>query len=294
MKFPFQALLKKPARKIDKKLTFVLSGGGSHGALQVGALYALLENGFQPDLLVGTSIGSANAAMLALHGFTKHGMDELAAAWREAAKIDLLPVNYLWLAWRTMFGRSSEDPSGQIKDFIVRHGITPNLCFSAFTSPQLIIVSSDLNTGQPVLHGVSPEEKVLDAILLSTALPPWTMPVKKQGRYEMDGGIVSNLPIEPALTFGATAIVALDLTDMRDLPGRTEGVATFLNKLTVAVEKRQSMLELELAHARGIPTLYIELLGKQPIPLWDFTHSEELISAGYEIAKQELKEHPKF
>lgn len=44
---------------------FVLSGGGNLGSLQVGMLRALLEAGIVPDMLVGTSIGSVNAAALA-------------------------------------------------------------------------------------------------------------------------------------------------------------------------------------------------------------------------------------
>jgi NTE family protein len=80
---------------MKKKLAFVLSGGGSRGALQVGALQALLESGLQPDLLVGTSIGAVNATFLALHGFSKSGLDLLAATWRKAATLDLLPSNYV-------------------------------------------------------------------------------------------------------------------------------------------------------------------------------------------------------
>lgn len=53
---------------MERCTAFVLGGGGSRGALQVGALRALLEAGIVPDLLVGTSIGAANAAGLALWG----------------------------------------------------------------------------------------------------------------------------------------------------------------------------------------------------------------------------------
>ena len=55
---------------MKQKLTFVLSGGGAYGALQVGALRVLWEHQIRPDLLVGTSIGSVNAAFVALNGFT--------------------------------------------------------------------------------------------------------------------------------------------------------------------------------------------------------------------------------
>ena len=40
-----------------RKLAFALGGGGARGALQAGALRALLEAGIEPDLLAGTSTG---------------------------------------------------------------------------------------------------------------------------------------------------------------------------------------------------------------------------------------------
>ncbi|MEO7703420.1 MAG: patatin-like phospholipase family protein [Thermoflexales bacterium] len=45
--------------------TFVLSGGGNRGPLEVGALRALLERGIQPEMIVGSSAGALNGAMLA-------------------------------------------------------------------------------------------------------------------------------------------------------------------------------------------------------------------------------------
>lgn len=44
---------------------FVLSGGGSLGAVQVGMLLALAERDITPDLVVGTSVGAINAAWVA-------------------------------------------------------------------------------------------------------------------------------------------------------------------------------------------------------------------------------------
>ena len=44
---------------------FVLSGGGSLGAVQVGMLRALFEKGLCPDFLIGTSVGAVNAAWVA-------------------------------------------------------------------------------------------------------------------------------------------------------------------------------------------------------------------------------------
>lgn len=273
---------------MSQKLAFVLGGGGARGALQVGALQALLESGFQPDLLVGTSIGAVNATFLALHGFSKHSLDLLTIAWQKAASLDLLPANYFWLTLRAMFGRSSRNPSQCIRDFFIATGLDPQLRFVDVRQPGLIIVSSDLNTGKPVLHGNSPDEGILEALLVSTALPPWVMPVRKQGRYLIDGGVVSNLPIEPALMVGATQVVALDLTDDRDLFGPGNQLGIFMDKLAFAIEKRQADLERELAKARGIPLIYIGLIGKDPVPFWDFRNTDELIARGYEITRQAI------
>ena len=44
---------------------FILSGGGTLGSIQVGMLEALFEADIHPEVLVGSSIGSVNAAFLA-------------------------------------------------------------------------------------------------------------------------------------------------------------------------------------------------------------------------------------
>jgi NTE family protein len=283
-------MIKKTGNAVENKLAFALSGGGSRGALQVGAMYALLEYGLQPDLLIGVSIGAANATHIALKGFSKESLDMLVNVWHQAGSNDLLPANYIWLTVRAMFGRSSRDPSRHLKEFLIAKGITPELSFAEIRKPQLILVSSDLNTGEPILHGVQPDDKVLDALLLSTALPPWFMPERKEDRYLVDGAVVSHLPVEPAMNVGATKIVAFDLLDSGELQEAGDGVRGFFGRLIRTVEKRQVDLELKLAKARGIPVFYLGLLGETPIPIWDFHHTDELIARGYAITRSAIEE----
>ncbi len=64
------------------RTAFVLSGGASLGALQVGMLRALYERGIAPDLLVGASAGALNAAFVASRPQTVATADELATIWR--------------------------------------------------------------------------------------------------------------------------------------------------------------------------------------------------------------------
>ena len=260
---------------MEKQLAFVLGGGGSRGALQVGSLHAFFEHGYQPDLFVGTSIGAVNGAFLALNGFSQDSLDRLSMTWQKAAEMDLLPSNYIQSTLRAMLGRSSTNPAQRIRDFFIQNGLTPELCFSDLTGPRLIIVSADLNSGRPVLYGEAPDDKVLDALLMSTALPPWNMPVKKQSQYLMDGGVLSNLPIQAALRMGATQIIALNLLD----------------RLTFSVQQRHADLELELAKAQGVAIFYLNLVGKAPVALWDFRRTAELIDQGYELTQQTLSQY---
>ncbi len=274
---------------MGNKLALVLGGGGARGALQVGALRALFERGYRPDLLVGTSAGAVNATGVALHGVSRTALERLESAWLRAAEIDLLPSNYVWMTLRAILRRSNLNSAERFRDFFVQNGVTPDLRFGGLPGPQLIIVSSDLNTGKPVLYGAAPGDSVLDALLISTALPPWVLPVSRQGQYLMDGAVVSGVPIEPALQCGATEIIALDLTDARDRAGQASGFGVFLNKLASAVEQRQVDLELKLARAQGIPVKYINLTGAEAVQIWDFRHARELIARGYDLARQALQ-----
>ena len=52
-------------------LGVALEGGGARGAFHIGAIKALLEEGYKIDGIVGTSIGAFNAAMIAQGDFEK-------------------------------------------------------------------------------------------------------------------------------------------------------------------------------------------------------------------------------
>src|SRR5664279_980294 len=52
--------------QLPRPVGFVLGGGGSLGAIQVGMLQALAERDIYPDVVAGTSVGSLNGAVVAL------------------------------------------------------------------------------------------------------------------------------------------------------------------------------------------------------------------------------------
>lgn len=277
---------------MKRQLAFVLSGGGARGALQVGALKALLEAGIRPDMLVGTSIGGVNAAFLALRGITLQSVEELVAAWDDAARADLLPANYLWLTVRSLLGRPSTSQAHRLSDFFAAHGVAPELHFGDIRGVRLVLVATDMNAGGTALFGLDPTDSVLEGLLASTALPPWVMPMERKDQLLIDGGMLSNLPIEPALLAGATEIIALDLKDPREAQALPQGIAPFLARLIYSVEQRQQHLELALASARHVPVTHIRLLGDAYVPVWDFASTDELICRGYQVTQEQLAKRP--
>ncbi len=154
----------------------------------------------------------------------------------------------------------------------------------------MILVSADLNCAQPVFYGIDPHQSVLEGVLASTALPPWVHPLEVEDRFLMDGGSISNLPIEPAILHGATEIIALDLPSRGEIDQEAHGFGPFWAKLLTTIGDRQIYLEMELARAKGIPVHLVGLTSRPPVPIWDFSQTQILVETGYQQMKSVLKE----
>jgi len=163
---------------MKKCLAFVLGGGGARGALQVGALRALFEAGYQPDLLVGTSIGSVNAAGLALWGVNLNGVKVLEQAYQDATDSKLMDPRLARFALKAMSLHSDKRASHQVAKFLISKGVTPDLCFGQISNVRLGLIGADLDTGEPVIYGQHAEQSILEGVLASTALQPWFSPIE--------------------------------------------------------------------------------------------------------------------
>ena len=272
---------------MKKNLAFVLGGGGARGALQVGALRALFEAGYQPDLLVGTSIGAANAAGLALWGANLDGVAALEKAYQSTAEGNLMDSPGR-LVWHAISGRPFYT-SKRAKEFLIAAGITPDMLFGHVQNPRLGLVGAEMGSGHPLIYGLDPGQSVLEGVLASCAVPPWFEPIENDDQLILDGGALSNLPIEPALIMGATEIIALDLS----VSPSTSGPMNRFNQLERSISafrKREIDLEIALAEAKGVPVHYMQLQSFPPIQMWDFSTYRNLIEIGYETAKKHISE----
>jgi NTE family protein len=116
------------------------------------------------------------------------------------------------------------------------------------------------------------------------------MPLQKDGRMIIDGGALSNLPIEPALRMGATEIIALDLDDSSLIPAENLTLPQYFQKALFAASRRHVQLETQIAEMQGVPVRRIDFQGLAKTPMWDFSDYRRLRQAGYEKAKKVIAE----
>lgn len=261
---------------------FVLSGGGNRGAMQVGALHALLERGIEPDILVGTSAGALNAAYLAAHPGLQ-GVAELGEVWARVAKADVYSGGRVSALWRLARGRESLYPNANLRRFIESHVPDGVRRFGDIRGAQLYIVAARLETGELRLFGDNPDELILDALMSSTAIPPFWPPWRCQdGELCIDGGVVADLPVGVALEKGAREIYALHTTAGPEEPHVPDNAWEISQQAITAMLRRQREVELQrVAQERDVRLHYIQLVPPEELPLWDFSHAAELIEAGY-------------
>jgi len=205
----------------------------------------------------------------------------------------LLDPRLLEFAWNAVLRSQNHRGSRCAREFVIAEGILPDLRFGQLQNVRLATVAADLHTGGPVIYGWDPEQSVMEGVLASIAIPPWFAPIEKDGQYIIDGGALSNLPIEAAIRLGATEIIALDLHDRDAYADVNKTIDPLLTKLSSAITQRQLDLEMELASARGVSVHYVSLRSTPPVPLWDFKTHRDLFKIGYETMKYEISRWPR-
>jgi NTE family protein len=196
------------------RTAFVLSGGASLGALQVGMLRALYEHGVSPDLLVATSAGAMNAAYVASRPQTVATTRELARIWRELRRDDVFPVNP-WTLIGGLLGRRDHVVSGgALRALVARHVQFDDLADAPIP---LHLVAFDLDRRREVLLSAG---STVDAVAGAAAVPGVLPPVRFGDQRLIDGGVVNNTPISHAIELGAERIYVLPTLDASPVPGR--------------------------------------------------------------------------
>lgn len=189
--------------KTDSPLTaFVLAGGGSLGAIEVGMLRALVAHGLRPDLVVGSSVGAINSVFFAADP-TAEGVRRLESIWRGLRRQDVFPVGVAGVA-RGLLGRQGHMLSpAALTRLLGDHLPVANL---EQTAIPVCVIATDVLRGAEVRLRAGP---ALSALLASTAIPGLFPPVRIGDRLLVDGAVANHTPISTAIALGATRVVVL-------------------------------------------------------------------------------------
>jgi NTE family protein len=118
------------------RVAFVLYGGASLGAIQVGMLHALYERRIVPQLIVGSSVVAVNGAFIASRPQTVPTARELASIWRGLRRGQIFPLNPLTGFLGFMGARDHLVPGSSLRTHVAAHshGQRWRGCRSSFTS----------------------------------------------------------------------------------------------------------------------------------------------------------------
>jgi NTE family protein len=181
---------------------FVLGGGGVLGAVEVGMLRALLERGIRPDLVVGTSVGAVNGALVAADP-TPDTADHLRAVWEELASSGVFGGSVFARVGTLVRTRTHLHPHEPLRDLLAAH--LPVRTFAELEVPFQCVAASIERAAE---HWFA-EGPLVDAVLASCAVPGLLPPVEIDGEHYLDGGLVHSIPVGRAVALGADTVYVL-------------------------------------------------------------------------------------
>ena len=277
-----------------RKRVFILGGGASLGAHQVGAIRYLDEQGIRPDAIVGSSIGVINACLYASGG--PDLMEEAWSSFRTGARVFRPSLRHNPIAGLSLFSMDPlADSIEQHLDFGKIHDSPLELSF--------IVLNLSRGEGQFVSNrGARSPEELRRFARAGYAIPPLFPPVRVRGEYYVDGGFAWNVPLLQAVEMGATEIYVLAVIATQ-LPFKRSfrGFPDYLARLTDVMWRTlgnvgfvTTRIEADGTY-RGVPVTVIhpteELAGFSLTSLLRSSprRNRQLITAGYRDAKRELR-----
>jgi len=186
-----------------KKVAFILAGGASRGAYQAGCLKRLEEEGIEPDLIVGSSIGVCNSLV-----YTSGGAEALWAFWSRARSLP--QILDLSVRRNAIFGNSFFSMDRLIR--YVEKEVDLDRCFHS--ERELTYILANLSAGHEELRGNRSEpdvDRFRTVTRIGYSIPVLHPLIELDGDLYADGGFLWNVPFEYAERWGATDIYILSV-----------------------------------------------------------------------------------
>lgn len=184
---------------------FVLGGGGVLGAVEVGMLRALLERGIVPDLVLGTSVGALNGALVARQPELAV-VDRLTELWAEVAQGKEV---YGDRALRTV-RRAVSTGTHIYSSAPLRLRLEEEFGDTRFEDLPVTFGVCAASIERAAEHWFT-SGPIVPAILASAAVPGLLPPAEVDGEHFLDGGLVNSIPVGRAVELGASRIFVLQV-----------------------------------------------------------------------------------
>jgi len=271
------------------KKALILTGGGARGSFQAGVWKYLVQIGWKPDIICGTSIGAVNAAAIG------SGIDAktLIHLWTTYNRRRMYRLNLLQFT-AYLFSKRAIKPLLDTKP--MQKVLHDNLDFKALkkSKTKIIITAVNMLTGHPEFFDQSQIQ--LKHILASSAMPllfPWQ---EINGEPYWDGGVMVNTPIAPALDFGADEIIVVLLSPVSHKKFTQPdtvlkaGEHLFEHLLAGSYQANLMSSRVENNFQPKIITLApSKMLGFKSLLNFSKAQANQLVEEGYNTADRELK-----
>ena len=183
-----------PDKKV--KIGLALGSGSARGWSHIGIIHALEKAGIHCDIVCGCSIGAIVAA-----AYANNRLHHLEEGVTQLDNWNMLRFFELSLNTRGFID------SDRLNNFFEDYVCSADLMIEDLQKP-FATVATELKTGREVWFQTG---NIKDAIWSSFALPGLFSPVKHQGKWLVDGGLVNPIPVSLCRALGADIVIAANL-----------------------------------------------------------------------------------
>ncbi|WP_084555897.1 patatin-like phospholipase family protein [Alkaliflexus imshenetskii] len=252
----------KPDTTTEYRLGIALSGGSARGFAHIGVLKALEENGLNPEIISGTSMGALVGVLYAA-GLTP---DEIQNLVNKEPIIKMV---------RPAWGKNGLFMMDEIKK-ILKANIKKD-DFSALKKPFYLAVSN-INDGK---REIIQEGPLFDFVMASCAVPVIFAPQIIGDKTYIDGGLYDNLPAD-AIRDKCQTLIGVhvnyigkksEFKSIRDIAERTFS-------LSIGENVRPSM---------DMCDYLIDPPKMSEFSFWDFDKADKIIDTGYQFTKKMIE-----
>jgi NTE family protein len=263
---------------------FALSGGGNLGPMQAGAVAALLEDGIEPDLLIGTSVGALNAAFLATRP-GKKGARALIDGWSSLQRREVAAFSPIALLAGFVGMKDHLLRANRLRT-LMRRWVEIDRIEDA--GIPLAVVTTDALSGEAVVLQTG---DLVDALCASAAIPGLLPPVRIGERWLIDGSLAAGCPVLQAQALGAHDVYMITTATAPRLRPPRGAIGMAMNSVSlVTARSNQEQLAAARLNAASIGGhVFVVPTGQPPAPsTFDLSKGATLATVAYNAARSWL------